>query len=99
MSLKHTGGSLIPAPPDLRGDLEEVKLTLNTYISDLYENLTKALDDIYNDFSKGSSRHQVFTSTIVATDMDNGEIQVENVGGVRKLVTYIGGTKFSVTLS
>lgn len=92
-ALRHTAGFNIPDPPvDMSEDHKR-------YFNEIKRSLRFAFDHIYHDLSKGKARHQVFTKTIVDGDLDDGEIALEDVGGTRKIVTYISGTKRSVEIT
>lgn len=43
--------------------------------------------------------HTIYTETVTATMIDNGEIVLEDVGGVRKLVSKISGVVYKVVIS
>ena len=43
--------------------------------------------------------HTIFTETVTAEMIDNGNIVLEDVVGVRKIVTKISGTVYKVVIS
>ena len=73
---------------------------LNTFMREFVRNISEQFEAIYDDLNLGKAKHEVYSSTPAAGDLDEGQIAIyDNASGTERLYTKANGSLRYVDLT